>query len=86
MALGEDVGVEVVLCVRAPGGKVAELPAVGGWQRVHRQTQGRLGERRLHVREVEAVGVLPVELQDLVSRVQTCGEKGSVDGDALSSA
>ena len=76
MALGEDVGVEVVLCVRATGREVAEQPAVGGGQRVHRQTQGRLRERRLHVGEVEAVGVLPVQLQDLVPSVQTCVDKG----------
>lgn len=72
MALGEDVGVKVSLGVGAPRRQVAQLAALHRGQRVDRQGQRGLGERRLHVGEVEAVRVLPVELEDFIAGVETC--------------
>lgn len=75
MALGEDVGVKVSLGVGAPRRQVAQLAAFHRGQRVDRQGQRGLGKRRLHVGEVEAVRVLPVELEDFIAGVETCRER-----------
>lgn len=72
MALGEDVGVKVSLDVGAPRRQVAQLAPLHRGQRVDRQGQRGLGERRLHVAEVEAARVLPVELEDFIAGVEAC--------------
>lgn len=77
MTLGEDVGVKVSLGVGAPRRQVAQLAPLHRGQRVDRQGQRGLGERRLHVGEVEAVGVLPVELEDFIAGVEAC--RGQAD-------
>lgn len=80
MALGEDVGVKVSLGVGAPRRQVAKLAPLHRGQRVDRQGQRGLGERRLHVGEVEAVRVLAVELEDLVAGVEACGRQSTAAG------
>lgn len=69
LALGEDVGVEVFLCVRAARRDITQLAAVDGRQGVDRQRQRGLRERCLHVGEVETVGVFPVQLKYLIPSV-----------------
>ena len=71
LALGENVGVEIVLSPGATRRQEAEHPPVHRGQCVHSQRQRGLGEGGFHVREVKAERFLPVQLQNLISSIQT---------------
>lgn len=78
LTLREDVRVEVVHSVRASRWQEAELSAVNRGQRVDGERERDLSERHLHVSKGESAGVLPVQLQNLISRIQTCSHLNMV--------
>lgn len=72
LTLREDIRVEVVHGIRASRGKKAKLSAVNRGQRVDGERERDLSEGHLHVIEGQRVSVLSVQLQNLISCVQTC--------------